>query len=64
METIGTSLPRKQRDLFDSMLPDDACQADAIAAGVLLWMCRKPEEQLELMAMARAIRKNKANDRI
>ncbi len=64
METIGTSLPRKQRDLFDKMLPDGACQSDAIAAGVLLWMCREPAERLELMSIARAIRKEKANDRI
>jgi len=62
METIGTSIPRKQRDLFDKMLPDDACQSDAVAAGILLWMCREPDDRLELMALARAIRKNKAND--
>ncbi len=65
METIGTSIPRKWRDIFDKQLYDtlpEAHQSDAIAAGVLLWMCLKVEDRLSMLQLARNIRKNRAND--
>lgn len=65
METIGTSLPRKWRDIFDELLYEtlpEAAQSDAMAAGILLWMCLGVEDRLDIMQLARNIRKNKAND--
>ena len=65
METIGTSLPRKWRDIFDKQLDEtlpEAHQSDAIAAGVLLWMCLDVKNRLYMLQLARNIRRNRAND--
>jgi len=65
METIGTSLPRKWRNLFDDMINETSpggCQSDAMAGGILLWMLLSSEERLEMMVLARNIWLDKAND--
>ena len=65
METIGTSLPRKWRNLFDDMINETSPggnQSDAMAGGILLWMLLPPEEKLPMMTLAHNIRLDKAND--
>ena len=65
METIGTSLPRKWRDIFDAVMLEtspDANQSDAIAAGIFMWMCLEPEDRLNMLEIAHDVRRNWAND--
>ncbi len=65
METVGTSIPRKWRNLFDDMINETSPggnQSDAMAVGMLLWMGLPPEEKLEMMVLAHNIRLDKAND--
>ncbi len=65
METVGTSIPRKWRNLFDDMINETSPggnQSDAMAGGMLLWMGLPLEERLEMMVLAHNIRLDKAND--
>ena len=64
METVGTSIPIKMRDAFDKMTTAGVMQSDAVAAGILMFMCIEDEEERrEVIRIARGVRKHWSNDR-
>ena len=69
MESVGTSVPRKLRDLFDErrkecdkIFGEESCQSDAMAGSMLAWLQMDVEDSLKWMQEGRRVRKDKRND--
>ncbi len=70
METIGTSIPYKWRAALDEDIREieelnggnEVTQSDVMAAGVFVWQCLEAQDRLDMVNIARSVRKNKVND--